>query len=125
MKKILFVAVLLGTFLLGVTGCGNKVEEEEYKIKEEKLLGLKYVDSADTEEEYISHWEFREANVLYSYDINCGSSSTCNTNNSIYEIDEDGILVITHGSFVSKWKISEDWSTITGIGSDTVMTKID
>lgn len=120
MKKKLFVIVLLGLFLLGVTGCGNK-------IKEEDLVGLKYDDLSEKEKHYFTHWEFKDANVMYSYSTNCGfefNDETCNGGNYTYEIDSDGVLVLTMGEWVYKYKISEDLSTLTEIGSERVMTRV-
>lgn len=119
MKKKLFVVILLGLFLLGVTGCGNK-------IKEEDLIGLKYDDLSEKGKDYFTHWEFKEANVLYSYSTNCGAGSVgvCNAGTYIYEIDSDAVLVLTMGEWVYKYKISEDLSTITEIGTEKVMTRV-
>ena len=98
------------------------------EINEDDLVGLKYENLSDSDNKYIWHWEFKEANVLYWYSTNCGIGGSpekeCNGDSESYEIDEDGILIITNGNSSDKWKISEDLSTITEIGSEIVMSKV-
>lgn len=115
MKKKLLVVIILGLFLLGVTGCGNK-------IKEKDLIGLTYVRPT-TRTTDIDHWEFQEDNILYFYTTNClvdlGVSDEtvpiCYENYANYEIDKDGIIIVSNATGSGKWKISEDFSTISAL----------
>ncbi len=134
MKKKLFIVILLGLFLLGVTGCGDKSNDktdnfskETDKFSEEDLIGTSWLyifeDIPSVEACYGFEYEFLEANMVnFSSLFASGNRTTTYT----YEIEE-GYLVIyeLNGELSGKYKFNKDKTTLTSIGGKEVYFKRD